>query len=173
MYIKVSVLILVLLSGYIIFEYTKFGKHSRAIGSLPEAARQNGVEVSKVRWIAFIISGFVSGLIGFFTVVRSCTITPLSGTGHEFNVLIALLVGGIAMNGGWTTKYKSILIGCLFITFLSLGMSKIGLDLYMQQLVKGIIFIVSVVITEQRRWLEGSKSFLWLMKSKKKEEFGE
>lgn len=150
MLVKVPVLIIAFVIGYIVFEYTKFGKHSRAIGSLPEAARQNGVEVTKARWIAYIVSGFMSGLIGFFTVVRSCTITPQSGTGHEFNVLIALLVGGMSMTGGWTTKFRSVLIGCLFITFLALGMSLIGLDVYMQQLVKGIIFIISVLITEQR-----------------------
>ncbi len=149
MFVKVPVLIITFIIGYIIFEYTKFGKHSRAIGSLPEAARQNGVEVTRTRWTAFIISGFMSGLIGFFSVVRSCTITPLSGTGHEFNVLIALLVGGMAMTGGWTAKFRSVIIGCLFITFLALGMSLMGLDVYMQQLVKGIIFIVSVLITER------------------------
>jgi ribose transport system permease protein len=149
MFVKVPVLIITFVIGYIIFEYTKFGKHSRAIGSLPEAARQNGIEVIKTRWMAFIISGFMSGLIGFFSVVRSCTITPQSGTGHEFNVLIALLVGGMSMTGGWTTKFRSVIIGCLFITFLALGMSLIGLDVYKQQLVKGIIFIISVLITEQ------------------------
>ena len=151
-YVKVPVLIIAAIVGYVVFEYTRFGKYSRAIGSLPEAARQNGVEVAKVRWLSYVVSGFMSGLIGFFIVVRSCTITPLSGTGHEFNVLIALLVGGMSMTGGWTTKFRSVFIGCLFIAFLSLGMSQVGLDLYMQQLVKGIVFIISVLMTEQTGW---------------------
>ena len=150
MFIKLPVLIATFGVGYIVFEYTRFGKHSRAIGSLPEAAKQSGVDVTKTRWLAYVFSGFMSGMIAFFMVARTTMVTPLSGVGHEFNVLIALLIGGVSMLGGWTTKFRSVFIGCLFVTFLAFGMSQVGFVVQTQQLVRGILFIASVLITEYK-----------------------
>jgi ribose transport system permease protein len=149
--IKLFVLIAAMVVCFFVFNYTRFGKHSKAIGSLPEAARQSGVNIANTKLVAFIIAGVVSGLIGFFDLVRSCTASPTNGAGLEFNVVIALMVGGLSLTGGWITKFNAVVIGCIIMSILSLGFNLWGVDGYTQQLVQGIIFIVAVALSYDRK----------------------
>jgi ribose transport system permease protein len=149
--LKMVVFFGILIICYIVFEYTSYGKQSRAAGSLPEAARQSGVNLFKVRLISFIISGGVCGLVAFFSLVRSCTASNTTGSGFEFNVLLALMIGGLSLTGGWPVKFRSVVIGSITMAIISNGMTLWGIDGFTQQLVKGLIFIVAVMISFDRK----------------------
>lgn len=149
--LKLAVLVAVLVIGYIMFEYTEFGKQGRAIGSLPEAARQSGVNLTKIRWFSFVLSGLVCGLIGFFSAVRACTVSTSTGIGLEFNVLLALMIGGFSLTGGWTAKFRSVIIGSLIMAFISNGMTLAGINGGVQQLIKGFLFIIAVAVSFDRK----------------------
>ncbi len=149
--LKLVVFVVVMVIGYIVFEHTKFGKHCRAIGTLPEAARQAGVNLDKTRWIAFIISGFMCGVIAFFSVVRTCTAGTTNGGGMELNALIALMVGGMSITGGWSSRFRTAIIGCLMMGIISNGMTIWGIDGVAQEFVRGVIFIIAVTLSFDRK----------------------
>lgn len=149
--VKVVVFIIVAVLFFVLFHYTAFGKSCRAIGASKEAARQSGVAVKRVRAMAFVISGFLCGLAGFFSLVRTCTASSNTGNGFEFEVLLAVLFGGMPLSGGWTVKYRAAIVGSIAMAVMKNGMSLMGIDGLTQQIVQGIILIVVVAISFDRR----------------------
>jgi ribose transport system permease protein len=149
--VKITIFILVCIALFILFEFSRFGKSGRAIGSSMEAARQSGVKVQRIRMLAFIISGFTGGLAGFFSLVRTCTASSKTGSAFEFNVLLAVLFGGMPLSGGWAVKFRAAVVGSISMAVMFNGMSLMGINGLTQQLIQGIILIVIVVISFDRR----------------------
>lgn len=149
--VKITVFIAAAVIFYILFSYTAYGKSCRAIGASADAARQSGVAVERVRAMAFVISGFLCGLAGFFSLVRTCTASSKTGNAFEFEVLLAVLFGGMPLSGGWTVKFRAAIVGSIAMAVMQNGMSLMGIDGLTQQIVQGVILIVVVVISFDRR----------------------
>ena len=147
---KVAVVLVVLAVGYIMFEYTKIGKHSRAIGCGIDAATQAGINVKKKKYMAFMISGLFAAVAGFFAMIRTGSVVPLTGAGLEMEVLIAFVIGGMPLTGGANTKIRSVLIGSLMIAVLGNGLVLWGLSDTVQQGIKGVVFLLSVALSFER-----------------------
>ena len=79
--------------------------------------------------------------------------TASSGTGNafEFDVLLAVLFGGMPLSGGWTVRFRSAVIGAVAMAILKSGMSLTGIDGMVQQVVQGIILIVVVTLSFDRK----------------------
>jgi ribose transport system permease protein len=142
--IKLSVMIVVIIIGYFVFEFTGLGKYSKAIGSGIEATIQNGISVTRYKIIAFIISGGMAGLCSFFVLARTGAASTATGRFFETDVLIALILGGMSLEGGSGSKLRSAIIGSLILAVLSNGMVLWGINEHFQQLIKGTIFILAV-----------------------------
>jgi len=149
--VKITLFIIVSIVFYILFEYTSYGKHCRAIGASAEAANQSGIKVERVRLMAFAISGLLCGLAGFFSLVRTCTASSKTGSAFEFNVLLAVLLGGMPLTGGWAVKFRSALIGSISMAVMYNGMSLMEINGLTQQLIQGAILIAVVVISFDRK----------------------
>ena len=149
--VKVTVFIIVAVVCYIFFDYTSYGKACRSVGASADAARQSGVAVERVRMTAFMISGLLCGLAGFFSLVRTCTASSKTGDAFEFEVLLAVLFGGMPLSGGWSVKFRAAIVGSIAMAVMQNGMSLMGIDGLTQQLVQGIILIVVVVISFDRK----------------------
>lgn len=150
-WVKILTLAVVLIISWVLYEGCSFGKHCRAVGASREAARQSGVNVERTRMLAFTLVGLICGLIGFFTLVRACTASSKTGNSFEFDVLLAVLFGGMPLTGGWTVKFRAAIVGSLSMAVLKSGMSLVGIDGLTQQVVQGIILILVVVISFDRR----------------------
>lgn len=149
--LKIILMIISLVVGGFLFTRTRFGKYSKAIGSRVEASYQSGIKITKMKIGCFVISGAIAGLVGFFYLVRAASASANTGAGFEFDVLLALLLGGMPISGGAGARFRSVLIGSLIMTILSNGMVLWGLDSVLQQFIRGIIFLVSVSISFDRR----------------------
>ncbi len=149
--VKIAVFVLALAILYTLFEFTPFGKRCRSIGASADAARQAGVRVERTKLIAFAISGLMCGLAGFFSLVRTCTASSKTGSAFEFDVLLAVLFGGISLTGGWPVKFRSAVIGSVAMAVMKNGMSIMGINGLTQQVVEGVILIVIVVISFDRK----------------------
>ncbi len=148
---KYGVTFLVLILTYIVFTYSPFGKHCRAIGAKEEVAHQSGVNVTLERIIPFLICGFSCGMLAIFTLVRTCSAATSSGAGTQINTMLALLLGGIPFSGGWSSKFRAVIVGGLMMAVVTNGLVLIGLGSELQQLIKGIIFIVAVALSFDRK----------------------
>lgn len=137
--------------GFLLFNYTAYGKQCRAIGSSREAAYQTGVRVRLIMFTAFVIMGGLSGLLGFFSLIRTGTASSTTGATFLTNAWNAVLLGGIPIEGGATTKFRGVIIGSLTMAVLANGMTIMGLDANVKQLVTGIIFILVIAISFNRK----------------------
>ncbi len=77
-------------------------------------------------------------------------VTSTSGTGIEFNIMIALALGGFPMAGGASSKIRSMLIGALTITFLTNGLIIAGLAMEYVNVVKGLLFVIVIAVSYDR-----------------------
>ena len=149
--LRIAVLCIIGALGFWLFEYSSFGKYCKAIGSCEEAARQSGVNVTKVKVCSFALAGGISGFLAFFSILRTGTATSSVATNTMFNILIAVLLGGVSITGGSTSKFRAVFVGSLTMAFLAVGMTICGIDTTIQQLIRGAIFIVIVFATYDRR----------------------
>lgn len=132
---------------YMVFQFHSYGKKCRAVGAGNTAAIQSGVNITRVKLIGYVFMGAAAGLAGFFTVIRTGAAMYNTGNMVEFNVLIALILGGMPINGGSESRIRSAVIGALILGVLENGMVLLGLKTYSQLITKGAIFIVVLAMT--------------------------
>ena len=82
------------------------------------------------------------------------SITATAGNQLETQILISLVLGGLPISGGAKVRFYNIIIGTLMFSVLNNGLVMIGLDTAYQQLVKGIIFVLVVAITIDRKSIQ-------------------
>lgn len=148
--LKAFVLIILLVVGWYLFEKTSLGKEQKAIGGNVVTAVQSGIRSRRDVAISHLILGICVGIASWFQMVRSGTISGQSGSGLEFNIMIALALGGFPMAGGSTAKLQSTIIGVFTITFLTNGLMLAGMPNEYINIVKGLLFIVIVAVSYDR-----------------------
>lgn len=134
----------------ILFRYTKFGKYMKALGVSPEAARQSGVNVDRMIVLGYLLTGFAAGLAGFFSMIRSGGASTTTGTSMSTDVMIAIVFGGMSIAGGATSKISAAVLGFLIVTVLNNGMILAGFGGELQQLVKGLLFLIVIAVSTKR-----------------------
>ena len=150
-WIKITLFCVLMVLFYILYEHCAYGKNCRAVGASKSAAEQSGIKVARTRYMAFILLGIICGLVGFFVLIHSFTASSSTGTAFEFDVLLAVLFGGMPLSGGWSVRFRSAVIGAVTMAILKSGMSLIGIPGMTQAIVKGIILIVVVAISFDRK----------------------
>lgn len=152
--LKITVAIVFGIISFILFKYTMFGKHCRAIGSRMEVCRQSGVRVKLVQYGSYVFTGLASGLVAFFFLIRSGAANIGTASNLEFNALQALMLGGVLITGGSSVKFRSAVIGSITMAALANGMTLWGVETLTQQLIKGFIFLIVIALTFERKSVE-------------------
>ena len=110
-----------------------------------QAAEYTGINVKKVIFLVFVISGFMASMAGILTCTRTYSGQPNVGNGAEMDAISAVVLGGTSMTGGVGTIGGTV-IGCLVIGFMNNGMNLMGIDSSWQYVVKGIVVLLAVFI---------------------------
>ena len=133
----------------IIQKKTSLGRYVYAIGGNEQLAVQAGVNVSRIKPIVFGIAGATYALTGFFLMSRLQLTTSQIGTDYMFPVVIAAVLGGTAMSGGYGGAVNAI-IGALAYQFLQNGMIMMSINVYAQAAVNGVVLIAAVTASMDR-----------------------
>jgi ribose transport system permease protein len=141
-------LVLVALA-HVVLNYTVFGRELRAVGAGERVAVLTGIRVPRVKIAMFGLLGLMCGMAGLLQGARTMAATSQLGEGLELDVIAAVVVGGTPLTGGIGTIGGTIL-GALIITILSNGMNMIGVDPYVQNIVKGLVLVGAVFVTIDR-----------------------
>ena len=146
-----SVLIALVLIGIAAFmlNLTVFGREVRAIGGGERIPHLSGIRVDRAKILIFVLSGLLCGMAGLLQGARAMAATAQLGEGLELDAIAAVVVGGTPLTGG-VGSIQGTILGALIITILSNGMNIIGLDPYFQNIVKGLVLVLSVFITIDR-----------------------
>jgi ribose transport system permease protein len=148
--VRLPVLLLLAAAVYVILDYTKIGKHNKAIGENIKAARSSGVDVDFYRIIAYLISGFTVGIAAYFDLLRNGVMSTNVGYGLEMKVIIAVVLGGLSLSGGYTATIKSAVVGSLLITIMTNGLMIVGVPVTYIGIIQGIIFLLVILFTYKR-----------------------
>lgn len=132
---------------YVIFNYTKVGKFSRAIGSNRTCAQQSGVKLKKYITLAFMVSGFAIGVAAWLSIIRYKIVSDTTGAGLQMDVILAIVIGGMPVTGGARSRVSSAIIGSLTLAFLNQGLTLVGMEATHIQTLRGLLFIIILAIT--------------------------
>ena len=136
---------------FIIFIYalakTTLGRYLYGVGGNEEASRLSGIGVTKIKLMAYGLSGFLAGIAGLVLLSRTSSGQPSAGSGYEMDAITAVVLGGVSLNGG-EGKLHMVVIGMLIMGVLTTGMIMCGINDYVQLFVKGIVLILAVAYSE-------------------------
>lgn len=140
---------LLLIAGGVL-RYTRFGRSLFAVGSNPEAARLNGINVGVILLFVYGIAGLTAGIASVVQVGRLTGASPESDPTLLLTVITAVLIGGTAYTGGEGGVFGT-LIGVLFLGVVQNGLTLSGVNTFWQGMVSGLILIGAVGIEVLRR----------------------
>lgn len=127
-----------------------FGRQLYAVGGNPEVARLAGYNVKRVKLIGFVLSSLLAGIAGILLSSRLGSAVHVSGLGYEFQVVAAVVLGGVSLAGGIGSLF-GVVLGVLILSFLSNGLGMLKLPTETQQVITGLIIIGAVGLDELRR----------------------
>jgi ribose/xylose/arabinose/galactoside ABC-type transport system permease subunit len=150
-------MLVVMAVGAIVLRSTRYGFHAYATGGNLEAARDCGIDTDRVKLIAFAMTGGLVGLAAVLLFGYLHVAEPTSGTGFEFRVIGAVIVGGAALTGGLGTILGT-LIGTLIIAIITGGMVLLGFSQGAADVSTGFLIIaVGIVDLLLRRSVVSSR----------------
>jgi len=129
---------------------TVTGQHLYAIGGNPVACRNTGVKVDRLRASAYMFTGLLAGFAGLALMSQGGVAQPQALFGAELDIITAVLLGGVALTGGRGSLLGT-LMGLLIIAIINNGFILLGLQVYWQQVVRGVILITAVALDSFRR----------------------
>lgn len=143
--IPVIIMVAVFIIGAFILNKSYLGRYFYAVGGNEEASRLSGINVRMVKQLVFSLSAFFAALSGIVALSRLNSGSPQTGSGFEFDVITAVVLGGVSISGGSGTMLGTV-IGVLIMGVLSNGLIMLNTSEYMQMIIKGIVLAVAVGI---------------------------
>lgn len=134
----------------LVLNRTAFGRHVYAIGGNEETARLSGVNVDRALVILYVLAGLTAGLAGLMMASRFGSGDPNAYVGFEFDVIVAVILGGTSLAGG-EGRVAGTVLGALIVGFLSNSLNLIGVDPFWQYVAKGTVLIFAVVLDRMVR----------------------
>ncbi len=148
--VPVVIFLVVALIFHIALRYTRYGKFTYAIGANPQAARVSGINVNRHIMLVYTLAGLLSGLAGLVTSARASSGQSSMGIGYELDAIAAAVIGGVSLAGG-QGRISGTVIGTIILGVMTSGFTFIGVDAYVQGIVKGVIIVAAVVIDQYRQ----------------------
>ena len=141
----------------VLLRRTRYGYQLRAVGGNKEAAQMAGINVKRVKWVAFILAGLLAAVGGMFDVLNSGVASDTYGVGREFRAIICCAIGGISMAGGAGSAFGTGL-GVLLFHTLWYCLRILNVDTNLQLVLIGLILVLAVLLDIKRKQLETKRS---------------
>lgn len=135
---------LLLLGMQYLVKSTVFGRQLQAMGGNMQAAAKVGINVNRIKFTVYMISGACAGLAGVFMSLNLTSAAPFMGQNYEMYAIMAAIMGGASMLGGSGSVLPGALFGVLFISVLENGLSIIGIDVYVFALIRGCLIFFAI-----------------------------
>lgn len=142
-------MLLVVFLGWVVLTHTPFGYNVYAVGGNAEASRLSGINVGRIRLIAFMVSGALAALTGILLAARLSVGDATTGQGEELSVIAAAVIGGVSLLGG-KGSVLGLFAGAALIGVLLNAMVLMGVPAFWQEVVIGSTIIVAVLLDRLR-----------------------
>ncbi|AOI42474.1 ABC transporter permease [Burkholderia oklahomensis] len=136
--------------AWLLLERMPFGRYVYAIGGNEHATWLSGVRVARVKLVVYTFAGLTSALAALVLTGRLMSGQPNAGVGFELDAIAAVVMGGTSIAGG-RGSIVGTLIGALLLGVLNNGLNMIGVNPYVQNVIKGGIILLAIYIGRERR----------------------
>jgi putative xylitol transport system permease protein len=150
--IPVAILIFAAVIGifWFILRYTTYGRYIYAVGGNIKSAKTSGIGTGKVLFSVYVVSGLLAGLAGVLLAARTTAALPQAGMSYELDAIAAVVIGGTSLSGG-AGSLGGTVIGALLIGVINNGLNLLWVSSYYQQVIKGVIIVVAVLLDASRK----------------------
>jgi ribose transport system permease protein len=138
-----------LVSAFIL-RFTAYGRYVLAVGGNEEAVRLSGINTKLIKLIAYVLTGFLTGIGAVVLTSRIISGYPNLGLGMELQAIAAVVIGGGTLGGGYGTMTGT-LFGVMMIGVIQNGLNILGVSSFVQMIVIGVIIITSVTYDVYRK----------------------
>lgn len=143
--VPVWIAAIVVLLAVFITQNTKLGRYIYAIGGNETAAKFSGINITKVKIAVYAIAGALAGIGGIIVTSRLDSAQPYAGTGYELDAIAAVVIGGTSLSGGRGSVWGTVM-GAIIIGVLNNGLVLLGVSPFWQQVIKGAVILLAVII---------------------------
>lgn len=143
------ILMIVLAIAYVLFVWTRLGRHAYAVGGNESAAYHSGVNVERTLFVVMVSGSLLAALVGVMITARVGTGEANIGLQYPLLSIIAAVLGGVSLSGG-SGRVAGAFMGALFIVLLSNGMDLIRVQSYVQHVLLGVLLIAALIVDRLR-----------------------
>lgn len=142
--------------------FTPAGRAIFAVGGNPTASRLAGIKNERVQFMAFALSGVISGLAGLLYVTRYAAAQNDTAVGYELQAVAACVIGGVSVVGG-SGNIVGVVLGALFLGLLYNALTVVNLSPFYQMAIQGVAILVAIIANtvvdrnNRRKMLAGRK----------------
>lgn len=146
--VPILLLFVIYAIAHFVLSNTRFGRYVYALGGGREASRLSGINVKRVEWIVYIISGFLSAITGIILTARLGSAQSTNGEGIEMDAIAAVILGGTSMSGG-TGYVLPTVIGAMIMGIIDNILTLMNVNPHATKIVKGVVILAAVLIDKK------------------------
>ena len=151
-FLGLPIFVVFIIIALIIFVFIKkktlLGKYALAIGGNKNAAFFSGINTGAIIFAIYVIIGGLAGFAGVMSASRLSAGDPRGMVGFEFDVILAIILGGTSLSGGKGSVIGTF-FGALVVACLGNGLDMLNILTFWQSILKGIIFVLAIVLNEK------------------------
>lgn len=133
---------------YFIESKTILGRYTFAIGGNKRTALLSGINVGSIIILLYLLVGTLTGFSGTLMASRLGVGQAMVGSGFEFDVIVAVVLGGTSIEGGEGSIF-GMLIGAFIVGFIANGLNLMGIHSFYQSIVKGVVLVGAVLLDQK------------------------
>ena len=142
------IMILTIFLFYFIESKTILGRYTFAIGGNKRTALLSGINVGSIIILLYFLVGTLTGFSGTLMASRLGVGQAMVGSGFEFDVIVAVVLGGTSIEGGEGSIF-GMLIGAFIVGFIANGLNLMGIHSFYQSIVKGVVLVGAVLLDQK------------------------
>jgi ribose/xylose/arabinose/galactoside ABC-type transport system permease subunit len=136
--------------AHVVLAHSTYGYRARAVGGNPSAARNAGINVSRIQISLYVLTAVGAGLAGILTSSYVGVGDPSAGQGMELGVIAAVIVGGTSLFGA-VGSVPGTALGVVLLAVVTNGLLLMSVSPYFQFIVLGAVVVGAVGIDQIRR----------------------
>lgn len=133
----------------LLLKFTSFGRNLYVIGGSQNIARVAGINVRRIQFSTYIISGILSSFAGIILTSQSGSGRPEYGTTLALEAIIVCVLGGVVLGGG-KGDLLGVFIAILILYSINTGLYILDINIWVQRVISGVVLILALTVNQFR-----------------------
>ncbi len=143
--VPVWIALVMAIGAHVVLTYTAFGRRTYAMGGNEQATFLSGIDVDRIKFVLYMISGGFAAVSGILLVSRYASSQPDIGKGWELDAIAAAVIGGTSLAGG-SGSVLGVIIGACIMAVLRNGLVLMHVDPYWHISIIGVVIVLAAVL---------------------------